>query len=999
MAYFVTDCLDFGRKCVIFVLVALSRFFETPLKLRLLLFYIISALLPYAALAQNDNVSGVINSYARVLDIDSCENTLFVSTNKGFSQGDRILIIQMQGAIVDIANSPAFGTVTSYRNAGNYEYATIGNVSGLYFTLTNKLLRSYTISDKVQIVRVPQYNDVTVTGTVIPLAWNGSIGGIVVFDAKGKCTLQADIDASGAGFRGGDSSSNNATPGLTDYGYQDTTGNAGLKGESVAQYVYKYEAGRGANANGGGGGNSQNAGGGGGSNFGSGGLGGDQADIVVRIPNGGLGGHPLDLTDKTKTYLGGGGGGGHSNDSRGRPGASGGGLIIINTNSINSAGGILRSNGANGRTASDSKGGDGAGGGGSGGTVLLGATSVNGALSVEIIGGKGGDNDPPPIPAWCFAPGGGGGGGIAWIPSSATTINVNAKGGNAGLVLNNALPCFNTTYGADSGRFGGVRFDPIFHESKIPYVRPNVLFTDAKICEGDSVILGVKGGVSFTWSPATGLDAINIPAPKAKPTKTTTYVVEITTIEGCKFLESVNVIVNPHPKPIISGLTDVCGNSIAGYKIPLEPGNTYQWIARNGQIITGQGSDSLTVLWDNTILGAVILKMTPDSSGCTGIDSLPVFITPTRKVTVTGVRPLCFGDSITLVAEPGYAGYKWSTNDTTPTIKIGLPGSYYVDVFGGKCILRSDSFSVLALPTPRPNIKKNLDTIVSPCDVASLTAAPGFTGYRWSTGDTSQSIATRDSGWFYVSVVDTAGCIGFDSAYIGKRDNGPTKFIIALDTLDGNTGDHVYYPLKLISTVNGIQNCEGDYTATVHFNRTMLVPDPPFISSRLLPRDRYVTFGGSLKLSGGNSNELPGISFMATLGDAAETPIVIDSFTWQGFQIEYEAHDGLFRTRNICYQGDGGRFTDSTGLANLIVPRPNPASGIVTIDYGTIEIGRTRVYITDLTGTTIALLADGEHTVGKHSVKFNADRYANGRYFITLQTPTLVFHQALQIDH
>lgn len=60
---------------------------------------------------------------------------------------------------------------------------------------------------------------------------------------------------------------------------------------------------------------------------------------------------------------------------------------------------------------------------------------------------------------------------------------------------------------------------------------------------GNSTALGATGGVSYTWSPATGLSCTNCTTPTASPTITTTYTVIGTDANGCTDLATVTVYV------------------------------------------------------------------------------------------------------------------------------------------------------------------------------------------------------------------------------------------------------------------------------------------------------------------------------------------------------------------------------------------------------------------------------------------------------------------------
>lgn len=76
---------------------------------------------------------------------------------------------------------------------------------------------------------------------------------------------------------------------------------------------------------------------------------------------------------------------------------------------------------------------------------------------------------------------------------------------------------------------------------------------DTSTCNGTPVQLNASGGISYSWSPATGLSATNISNPFANPTTTTTYTVAVTVSPGCVEFDQVVVTVNGSPTVTISG--------------------------------------------------------------------------------------------------------------------------------------------------------------------------------------------------------------------------------------------------------------------------------------------------------------------------------------------------------------------------------------------------------------------------------------------------------------
>jgi uncharacterized repeat protein (TIGR01451 family) len=205
--------------------------------------------------------------------------------------GDVILIYQARGASINTANSVTYGDITSYGNAGNYEFHSVARVSGSDIGLlplssgnsctVGALKRSYDLG--AQVIRVPQYAGLTVNAgaSIATAAWNGSVGGVVAIRVQNALALNGSITVAGLGFRGGIRDSNDrGTAGVNNLSFvSDANPAGGAKGEGIASGAAGMFGGvalpfsnpggnfdTGAAANGGGGGGSHNAGGGGGAN-------------------------------------------------------------------------------------------------------------------------------------------------------------------------------------------------------------------------------------------------------------------------------------------------------------------------------------------------------------------------------------------------------------------------------------------------------------------------------------------------------------------------------------------------------------------------------------------------------------------------------------------------------------------------------------------------------------------------------------------------------------
>ncbi|MCG8575920.1 MAG: T9SS type A sorting domain-containing protein [Flavobacteriales bacterium] len=356
----------------------------------------------------------------------------------------------MQGATIDESNSASFGTISSYNNAGNYEFQTICKIEGNDVYFSHELVNSYDVSSSVQLIRVPVYEDAIISGSdLTATTWNGTIGGVVVLEVEGTLDFGSqNIDVEGSGFRGGDAelSGGGCSGVVLDATYytpfSDPDAKA-LKGEGIAAVIAGKECGRGPQANGGGGGNNHNGGGSGGGNYGAGGAGGRRVKASFFACGSFEGIESKELSTAYtdgKIFMGGGGGAGHGNNSGevSENGANGGGIVIIKADRILGNGQNINADGAAHAVNAANEGG---GGGGGGGTVLLEVNSYGSPLSVSVDGGNGTDVDNMGS-SNCNGPGGGGGGGLVWSSGAGipTELSSSFNGGTAGVIASTSQP-------------------------------------------------------------------------------------------------------------------------------------------------------------------------------------------------------------------------------------------------------------------------------------------------------------------------------------------------------------------------------------------------------------------------------------------------------------------------------------------------------------------------------------------------------------------------------
>ena len=115
-------------------------------------------------------------------------------------------------------------------------------------------------------------------------------------------------------------------------------------------------------------------------------------------------------------------------------------------------------------------------------------------------------------------------------------------------------------------------------------------------------------------------------------------------------------------------------------------------------------------------------------------------------------RKICPGDSTLLDAGYGRDSYLWNTGDTSQTIWVKSPGTYWVHTTEeGGCNL-SDTINIsYYFFTP---INLGPDRQICSGDSILLDAGAGRAWYDWSNGDSTQTIWVKTSGTYWVKVSD-----------------------------------------------------------------------------------------------------------------------------------------------------------------------------------------------------------------------------------------------------
>ena len=638
----------------------------------------------------------VVNSYTD-LAADAVKGAFVISVGNvnslgtpALSYGDLVLIIQMQGADMDISNTPSYGTITNYGNCGSYEFAWVCSVSGNNIHLMDSIKNSYDVSGHIQVVRVPLYTQITINpgAEITTPLWDGKVGGIVALHSQFDVIVNGKIDADTLGFRAGfyDNAALYDPPTITtDYVSSDSAKGA-EKGESIVGDQKKYSSlsgrySRGAPANGGGGGNAHNSGGGGGANAtngkswngagvmctscngstawmldpdyisngntfttsSGGGKGGYtyatvDADALTlapsdpkwggdnRDPVGGRGGHPLTIINSENKIFFGGGGGAGDGNNFCSNKGGNGGGLVYIVCRTISGAGVISSNGQDGYHTVNVNA-DAPGGGGAGGSIVVKAKSISGSLTFSANGGAGGNQEY--IDHESEGPGGGGGGGfiaLTSISNSLNTVNGGINGVSASIQVTE-FPCDGATSGGDgTSTTVSTKFPPFLFEQITATNKPPQCFGDPIQLNTDTV-----PAASYSW---TGPDAFNSPQqnPTVSPSTSAsagTYTVSIALPSGCKISTTTALVVPP--QLIVAPVGPITGCKDESTQLSVNPTGgtpTYKISWSPG----GQTGQTINVKLDMPVTYIVSIE---EGNGCVTETQIVVDVNPLPDVHIS----------------------------------------------------------------------------------------------------------------------------------------------------------------------------------------------------------------------------------------------------------------------------------------------------------------------------------------------------------------------------
>ncbi|WP_254561490.1 PKD domain-containing protein [Dyadobacter diqingensis] len=259
------------------------------------------------------------------------------------------------------------------------------------------------------------------------------------------------------------------------------------------------------------------------------------------------------------------------------------------------------------------------------------------------------------------------------------------------------------------------------------------------------------------------------------------YLVSLSQSNACTSIVSKDTVViyETPPKIVLGPDKDTCGAYV-----PLDMGvkaEIYEWYNR-GRII----GRAKTIRITTTGRYIAVAYNGPDRD-CFSADTIEVVL---RKPPPFELRDttICRDSSVVLLATGlSWNEWLWSTGETTQSITVKQPGTYFVQVKNRLNCYNSDTLEVKELPSPI--LRLDPEYYICIPDGGSTKLDPrgiGVVHYEWpQSGDTTATITVDKEGVYTVLATNKEGCVAQQSTKVVDQCE-PRFFIPDAFTPDGD---------------------------------------------------------------------------------------------------------------------------------------------------------------------------------------------------------------------
>lgn len=329
---------------------------------------------------------------------------------------------------------------------------------------------------------------------------------------------------------------------------------------------------------------------------------------------------------------------------------------------------------------------------------------------------------------------------------------------------------------------------------------------DITICSGTCITLEVpdEPGTTYLWNSGQTTSSITV-----CPAITTTYILELTTSDGCEASDTLVATVMPSPLFDLGDDLSACQGETITVNGPVNSGYTYAWFS-NGLLLPETNS---TLSFELSETSIIRLEVVSAENGCVGSDSLTVTAMPGPVFDLGPDRTGCMGETI-LIEGPVSAvySYQWFTDGeplsvTTSFLQLNLTDTVLIrlEVTNFNGCFATDSMWVYVWDSPQVSVSPESVSLCEGSPTINLTANAMFAeNLLWWNGvtETENQFIPDTPGEYalWVQAINGFGCVSSDTSYITVFENPA----ITLEIAEGNNNICSGDTIRLV--VNSIGN-------------------------------------------------------------------------------------------------------------------------------------------------------------------------------------------------
>lgn len=276
---------------------------------------------------------------------------------------------------------------------------------------------------------------------------------------------------------------------------------------------------------------------------------------------------------------------------------------------------------------------------------------------------------------------------------------------------------------------------------EIPETPGIILLGDTEICDGETIELRSTFEENNLWSNGETTTSIFV-------SETGNYSVQQVS-EFCISApsEAVGIMVHGIPdQPVVtaSGDLEFCEGESLVLSSSFAEGNVWS---------TGETTQSITVSVSGTYSVYVVengCESEPSEELIAVMHELPAI----PGIELIGENPFCEGSGVRLVSTAS-ENFVWSTGETTRTIIVSEPGTYYLTVFTDYCEVNSDNFLVEEFEIPSPLYITELSGSLQSSYSANNQ---WYKDNEVIVGASNATFTPIESGDYFVQVIFDNGC-------------------------------------------------------------------------------------------------------------------------------------------------------------------------------------------------------------------------------------------------